>query len=227
MTSSGISLYYFPLRARAECLRMILHYGGIPFEDVIIQMDQWKDIKANGEIAPFGQLPSMRLPDGSIIAQTGAIARYCAKIANIYPHDPAAAAKADMIFEFAHELNMISPLLNFWPINTDVWKNNFELFFKALPQHLIEANRLIGEGPFFGGAKPHHGDFGLFHIFDACLMIQPQCLDDFPKLKTFMTCVAALPGVREYLQNRLPPAKVGLCGSYMQAEIAKVYHSHA
>lgn len=202
---------------------MILFYGNISFQDVIVSMDEWKTIKHQGTIAPFGQLPSMRLPTGDIIAQTGAIVRYVAKLARIYPSDPVEAARADMIFEFAQELNMINPLLNFWPVITDTWKTNYDTFFKTLPQHLASADRLLGSGPFFGGRSPHHGDFALFHVLESCATIQAHCLDMHPRLQEFMNAMLAIPSVTGYLQNRLPPAKVGLCGSYMQAEIAKSY----
>ncbi|RYH27237.1 hypothetical protein EON65_13720 [archaeon] len=219
-----LTLYYFPLRARGEAIRMILNYGGIPFNDVVISMEEWKGIKQRGELAPFGQLPCMSLPDGSIIAQSGAIARYAAKLAKVYPEDPMVAAKADMIFEFAQELNMISPLLNFWPISTDVWKNNYELFFNNLPRQLSIADRLLGDQSFFCGHSPCHGDFALFHVMDACRTMQADCLNNFPRLAQFMNRTSQLPGVREYLANRLPPQSVGLCGSYMQVEVAKIHH---
>eukprot|EP01031_Cornospumella_fuschlensis_P036959 gene36959-44836_t len=219
-----LTLYYFPLRARGEAIRLILHYGGIDFNDVIISMEDWKAIKQQGNLAPFGQLPCLGLPDGSIIAQTGAIARYVGKLAKVYPENPLAAARADMVFEFAQELNMVSPLLNFWPISTDVWKNNYELFFNSLPRQLSIADNLLGDHHFFGGDSPCHGDFALFHILDACRTMQADCLDTFPRLAHFMSRFAELPGVREYLANRLPPQSVGLCGSFMQVEVAKARH---
>eukprot|EP01039_Chlorochromonas_danica_P009266 gene9266-10230_t len=219
-----LTLYYFPLRARAEPIRMMFFYGNIPFSDVIIPMTEWKGIKEQGELAPFGQLPCLRLPNGEIIAQSGAIARFAAKLARLYPEDAVAAAKADMIFEFAQELNMINPLLNFWPVTTDMWKNNYESFFNALPHHLEAADKLLGRGPFFGGPSPHYGDIAMFHILDSCFTMEPSCLDKHPRLKQFVEAVSGLPGVSHYLEVRLPPQKVGLCGSFMQAEIAKVYH---
>jgi glutathione S-transferase len=39
-------LYYFPLRARAEAIRLVFHYKGIPFEDVRIPRDEWESKKS-------------------------------------------------------------------------------------------------------------------------------------------------------------------------------------
>ena len=54
--------------------------------------------------APFGQLPVLEV-DGKIIAQTGAIARYCGKQGGFYPRDDdLAAAQIDMIIDTATDI---------------------------------------------------------------------------------------------------------------------------
>jgi hypothetical protein len=40
-------LYYFPLRARAEAIRLIFHYKSIPFEDVRIPREEWSSKKTS------------------------------------------------------------------------------------------------------------------------------------------------------------------------------------
>ena len=64
-----------------------------------------KDFKESG-IAPFGQLPVMEV-DGTLVAQTGAIARYCGKQGGFYPRDDdLAAAKIDEIIDTATDITM-------------------------------------------------------------------------------------------------------------------------
>lgn len=222
--STAFVLYYLPLRARAEAIRMILHYGGVNYQDVTIPMTEWPAIKERRCIAPFGQLPSIRLPGGEIIAQSGAIARYAAKLAKIYPSDPLAAARADMIFEYAQELNMINPLLNFWPMETETWSNNYRNFFENLPRHLYTLSAMLADKFFFCGQTPNHGDFAIFHILEACVTMRPNCIDEYPALINFMERIRSIPAVRAYLDNRPPAQEVGLCGSYIQREIARIKH---
>ncbi len=222
--STAFVLYYLPLRARAEPIRMILHYGGVNYQDVTIPMTEWPAIKERRCIAPFSQLPSIRLPGGEIIAQSGAIARYAAKLAKIYPSDPLAAARADMIFEYAQELNMINPLLNFWPMETDTWSNNNRTFFDNLPRHLDTLSTMLAEKPFFCGNTPNHGDFAIFHVLDACITMKPHSLDEYPVLINFLERIQNIPSVRVYLENRPPAHEVGLCGSYIQREIGRIKH---
>ena len=50
--------------------------------------------------------------DGEIIGQTGAIARYCGKISNLYSNDNINAAKIDQIIDAATDItNLVSPTI--------------------------------------------------------------------------------------------------------------------
>ena len=101
---------------RAEVLRVSLYISNIPFEDVRISRDEFiKMIKTgflpNGKRVPFHQLPVIEV-DGEIIGQTGAIARYCGKISNLYSNDNINAAKIDQIIDAATDItNIVSPTI--------------------------------------------------------------------------------------------------------------------
>jgi glutathione S-transferase len=101
---------------RAEVLRVSLYISNIPFEDIRISRDEFiKMIKTgflpNGKRVPFHQLPVIEV-DGEIIGQTGAIARYCGKIANLYSNDNINAAKIDQIIDAATDItNIVSPTI--------------------------------------------------------------------------------------------------------------------
>ena len=47
-----LGLYYFPLRARGEPLKMLLQYARIPFVDHVIMLDEWP---AQKEKMPMGK----------------------------------------------------------------------------------------------------------------------------------------------------------------------------
>ena len=96
---------------RAEVLRVSLYISNIPFEDVRISRDEFINmIKTgflpNGKRVPFHQLPVIEV-DGKIIGQTGAIARYCGKISNLYSNDNINAAKIDQIIDAATDITNI------------------------------------------------------------------------------------------------------------------------
>mmetsp|Transcript_20783 Transcript_20783/g.34808 ORF Transcript_20783/g.34808 Transcript_20783/m.34808 type:complete len:219 (-) Transcript_20783:190-846(-) len=208
----AFKLYYLPMRARAEPIRMILHCGGIEYEDVTIPFQSWQDYKTGMEICPFGQLPSIQFPTGEVIAQSGSIIRYAAKLAHIYPEDPLEAARADMIYELAQDMNVINAIVNFWPTRTDAYTQNTETYFLNFPRMVTSAQMIL----FFGGVQPHFGDFALFHIIDNSLLVRPSCLQGHPQLRAWYERMCIIPKMAEYLEKRAPARTQGMCGSFIQ-----------
>lgn len=72
--SRRLQLVYFPVRAKAEMVRMALAYGGVPYEfkfpNEYFQTQNWKEAKP---LAPYGQLPLLDV-DGEVLAQSGVAA---------------------------------------------------------------------------------------------------------------------------------------------------------
>merc|ERR1739844_454544 len=95
-------LHYFDFPFwRAEVCRLALHLGKVEFEDKKIK--SLDEFKVSG-IAPLGQAPILEV-DGKVVAQTGAIARYCGKVSGFYPKDDDfAAAKVDEIIDTATDM---------------------------------------------------------------------------------------------------------------------------
>ena len=87
-----IKLYYGDMPFwRAECLRVALFIGDVPFVDV---RDEPRDaLKAAGKM-PFGAVPVLEV-DGKILSQTQAMAAYCGSLTKLRPEDPWLAAKCD------------------------------------------------------------------------------------------------------------------------------------
>merc|ERR1711884_1019773 len=102
MSKAKLVLHYFDFPFwRAEVSRLALHLGKVEFEDKKIK--SLDEFKASG-IAPLGQAPILEV-DGKVVAQTGAIARYCGKASGFYPKDDDfAAAKIDEIIDTATDI---------------------------------------------------------------------------------------------------------------------------
>lgn len=90
-----IKLTYFPIKARAESIRLALAIGGINFEDERITFETFKSLK---DTYPFRQLPVMTI-DGKVSCQSRALLRYIGKLAGLYPTDPLAALHVDAVIE--------------------------------------------------------------------------------------------------------------------------------
>jgi glutathione S-transferase len=108
-----ISLIYidFPFW-RAEIARLSLYLGNIEFEDLRITSDEFQRVKSNGQLdngikIPFNQLPCL-VVDKVSIAQTGGIARFCGKLANLYPqNNNIEAAIIDQYIDIATDITVI------------------------------------------------------------------------------------------------------------------------
>lgn len=93
-------LTYFDLPGRAAATRLCFHLGGIEFDDVRIQLQDWPKLQPT---TPFHSLPLLEIGD-EVLTQSHAIARYAAKKAKLYPVDPLAAAKVDEILGYAEDI---------------------------------------------------------------------------------------------------------------------------
>lgn len=212
----SFTLYYLPMRARAEPIRMILHFGNIQYNDVTVSFAKWPEHKAKLDICPFGQLPSIQLASGEIIAQSGTITRFVAKLAGLYPLDAVEAARADMVHEMAQDMNAINAILNFWPRLGDAFEQNRDNYFKNFQRYAVYAESLLGDKYYFGGSQPHYGDFSLFHVMDASVTVDPNCLAKFGHLRRWMSAMQNIPRVKQYLQQRDAIGNLGMCGSLIQ-----------
>ena len=77
----------------------------VEFEDFRPSRDQLKHMKTDGTF-PFGQFPVLEV-DGKKVAQTSGIARFCGKLAGLYPKDDdLAAAKVDEVLDLATDITM-------------------------------------------------------------------------------------------------------------------------
>lgn len=197
---------------------MILAYGEIPFNDVVVSFEKWPELKANKNQCPFGQLPCMTLANGVTIAQSGAIVRYVARLANIYPQDPERAAKADMIHELTMEMNPINPVLNWFPADSDTYNSMHTAYFAAFPSRMEAVQSILDDEKFFGGQQPCHADFVFFHVIDVTLTVKPDALADYPKLSSWFANMLAIPQLQQYLANRPGPPDVGREGSLLRTK---------
>jgi len=96
---------------RAEIARLSLYMSDIEFEDYRITSEDLSYLKENGALSdgsaiPFRQLPVLVI-EGQSIAQTGAIARICGKISDMYPKDIIEAGKVDQVIDTVTDINVL------------------------------------------------------------------------------------------------------------------------
>jgi len=102
-TPATMQLLYFDFPIRAEAARLALHAGGVAFDDKRITMAEWPALKAG---TPRGQIPTLTLPDGTVLTESLAILRYAGASGSprLYPSDPLAAVRVDEAVDILHDV---------------------------------------------------------------------------------------------------------------------------
>jgi prostaglandin-H2 D-isomerase / glutathione transferase len=108
-----LTLIYFNIPFwRAEIIRLALFIGDIEFEDRRITGEEFQRVKVKGELddgtkIPFHQFPCF-LVNGTSLAQTGGIARFCGKLSGLYPkNDGLLCAQIDQFIDICTDINVL------------------------------------------------------------------------------------------------------------------------
>ena len=195
---------------RAEVLRVSLFISNIPFEDVRISREEFINmIKTgylpNGKKVPFHQLPVIEV-DGEIIGQTGAIARYCGKISNLYSNDNINAAKIDQIIDAATDItNLVSPTIREKDEQKKI-EDRLLLKNKLLPRWFRYLENILSESTsdWFVENKMTIADIAMWRLLGWLISgiidgIPTTIVDNYPKLKNIHTNVHHHPKVQEWM----------------------------
>ena len=195
---------------RAEVLRVSLFISNTPFEDVRITREEFINmIKTgylpNGKKVPFHQLPVIEV-DGEIIGQTGAIARYCGKISNLYSNDNINAAKIDQIIDAATDItNLVSPTIREKDEQKKI-EDRLLLKNKLLPRWFTYLENILSESTsdWFVENKMTIADIAMWRLLGWLISgiidgIPTTIVDSYPKLKNIHTNVHHHPKVQEWM----------------------------
>ena len=191
-------------------LRVSLFISNIPFEDVRISREEFINmIKTgylpNGKKVPFHQLPVIEV-DGEIIGQTGAIARYCGKISNLYSNDNINAAKIDQIIDAATDItNLVSPTIREKDEQKKI-EDRLLLKNKLLPRWFRYLENILSESTsdWFVENKMTIADIAMWRLLGWLISgiidgIPTTIVDSYPKLKNIHTNVHHHPKVQEWM----------------------------
>ena len=86
---------------RGEAARLVMHLGGIAFEDKRIAGKGWPALR---DKTPFQAMPVLEV-DGKVITQSNTINRYLGKLAGLYPKDDWQAALVDEVMDAVEDIS--------------------------------------------------------------------------------------------------------------------------
>jgi len=199
-----ISLHYFDQPGRAEAIRLVLHIGGIPFEDVRFSSAEWPAIKPT---TPFGNCPWIEV-DGKRLAQSNAILLFVGRLTNLLPICPFEEAKVMELLEAVEDVvHMLAPSLQ----ERDSAKQlamrealikspgSFTNYLKKLNDILLASG-----GQYFVGSQLTVADIKMFWLlswFESGMLSGipvPFIAENCPALHDFTTHIGKHPKITEW-----------------------------
>ena len=211
-----ITLIYFDFPFwRAEVSRIALFMGGIEFNDRRIDSEEFQRVKSNGclddgTLIPFGQLPVL-VVNGVSVAQTGGIARFCGKLADLYPKDDDfLAAQIDQFIDFQTDIYSLILFSGKDVSEKQKLLNREELVGGELKTKLkmLEEN-LIDSGAWSVGSNMSIADLALWRNMGWLVSgtidgIPKNLLHEFQKIKGICSLVDEHPEVVEWMSRTYP-----------------------
>ena len=206
-----LELIYFKMRALAEAPRLLFHYLGLEYEDIMswdYYGKEWSEVKSK---VPFRQLPMLVVDQKHEICQSIAILTFVEKIAGIEISDSILNAKANAIIQSAQELFMpLNPTINFSV--GDRFKKKREDMMPFLNSRFEDLERALKDNDekFYVDDKPRACDFAVYHHLDLSKLLDPKLINKFPRLEKFIEDIESIKTVKSYLNSRAELIDVGV-----------------
>ena len=206
-----LQLIYFKMRALAEAPRLLFHYVGLEYEDVMswdYYGKEWSEVKSK---VPFRQLPMLVVDQKHEICQSIAILTFVENIAGINISDPILNAKANAVMQSAQELFMpLNPTINFSV--GDRFKKKREDMMPFLNSRFEDLERALKDNDkkFYVDDTPHACDFAVYHHLDLSKFLDPKFIKKFPRLVKFIEDIESIETVKFYLNSRPKLIDVGV-----------------
>ncbi|GBF92103.1 hypothetical protein Rsub_04450 [Raphidocelis subcapitata] len=206
------TIYYFPIRGRAEVAKLVCAYAKEPWKLV---EHSYEEQKNDLDTWPFGQSPRAVDEDsGANIVQSNAIIRHLARKHKLYGANEEEMTKVDILLDAVEDLRMkYVPLIyvgklepkakeEYWKTHGDkagINGRNGGAHFEYLERLLKKAG-----GTWFVGPAPTAADLAVYDIIHLHLRDQlfpEEMKAQYPGLVAHHDRVEALPGVKEYLAS--------------------------
>ncbi|XP_067008875.2 glutathione S-transferase [Anabrus simplex] len=194
-------LIYFNLRGLGEPIRFLFLYGGIEFEDIRIEFEDWPKVK---ESTPYGKLPYIDV-DGKRITQSTAIARYVAKLVGLVGKDDLEDLEIDSVVDTLIDLKDVQVAYYYEEDETIKQKKKKEIAVnETVPQFLSKLDARVKEnGGYFVGGKLTWADiyFAAYHE-TTNLFAGENVIGKYPHLLAVADKVYAIPAIKAWIAKR-------------------------
>jgi glutathione S-transferase len=157
-----------------------------------------------------GQVPLLRCPDGSFLAESGAILWYLGEGSRFVPNQtPARARMLQWMFFEQYRIEPNIATSRYWiHLLNQAERYREQIAAKRTPglAALAVMEHHLGGADFFPGPLPSLGDIALY----GYVHVAPEggfALDDFPRIRAWLARMAAEPGHIGMREKLRPPAR--------------------
>lgn len=196
---------YFPIRGRAEPIRLILEEVSIPYDENRVQLRDWKTLKPS---MPFKALPCYQEGDLTIV-ESRAVCRYLARKYQLYGSSEDKMIRCDILDEAIRDAETALGGL-FWDADFDSKQESFKK--KQLVFSLRNFENYLASYPrspeYCVGNAITFVDFVLWNYLDWVRAFSYETLLQFPILMTIKTAVEARPNIQTYLRSSRRPSTI-------------------
>ncbi|PSC72458.1 flagellar associated isoform B [Micractinium conductrix] len=202
-------VYYFPIRGRAEPVRLALEAAGVEWEEVAVD---YAEMKADLGKYPFAQCPRYVDEEGDI-SQSNTIMRHLGRKHNMFGSGLAEAARIDMLADGVEDIKRNYLGLIYTDQLSDeakaaYWSTHMDPATAAGARnggaHFAYLSNLVKHygGDWAVGSSLSIADILLFDITDVHVRaFGEQFKDAYPELVAHHARVAAQPGIAAYLSS--------------------------
>ena len=197
-------LTYWLVQGRSNFAQAMLIAGKVPYEIDSDTANSWPAPKSD---MPFENIPVLQHGD-LVLGQSGAITRYCARLAGLYPSDSQEIAKCDMyldqimdmfgaIFKGKNAPDKDSKIAAWKMLETEYLPKHFKMFEK----NLVNSGK-----PFLGGDKPNAADvafFAVYGIYEWAGLDLSIAMEDCPTLEKAHAETCQFGGLPDFPQRNL------------------------
>ena len=195
---------YWKIRGLAGPIRLLCAYADETIEEK--QYEQGDETTGFSRDVWYNEKETLGLDypnlpyfiDGDIkLTQSGAILRYLARKHELLGKDAAQAALVDVIIEESMDFNRRFTGLCY---NPDFEKLK-PAYLERLPYYLDRCEKQLVGKWFAGGDEVTAADFCMWHQIEQITLLEPGCLNAYPRLKAFIERFENLPKIKTYMAS--------------------------
>jgi glutathione S-transferase len=196
---------YFPIRGRAEPIRLMLEELGVEYEENPIAFRQWRDLKPQ---LPFGKVPMYQEGDLKIF-ESHAIYRYLARKYGLYGNSERDVINCEILEHVLSDAVEAFGRLSWSP---DFDNKRQEFIAGPLATTLANLERFLDDLPrnkdYWVGDSLTYLDFVGWNYLDFTRALAGDFIYHFPALNHLKRAFESRPKIKAYLQSDRRPATI-------------------